>query len=81
MISDTTPEVEAMMLALRRRQTPGQRISNALAMSELVRSVEIGVLRNQHPGASEVELRYLLTVKRYGQETARRAFGVKVMTA
>ena len=66
MISDTTPEVERMVLALRRQQTPGQRISSALAMSELVRSVEIGLLRTQHPRASEEELRYLLAVKAFG---------------
>ena len=43
--SDTSPEVEKLMLELRRAQTPVQRISNALEMSELVRSLELGVLR------------------------------------
>jgi hypothetical protein len=81
MISDTTPEMERMVLELRRAQTPGERISNAMQMSELVRSVEMGVLREQHPGASPEELCYFLTVKRYGRELARKAFGVKVTSA
>ena len=79
MISDTTPEMEAMVLALRRKQTPGQRISNALEMCELVRSLEIGVLRLRHPGAGESELRYLLAEKRYGRAVAETAFGVRML--
>ena len=74
-VSDTSPEVERMMLELRRAQTPGQRISNALEMSELVRSLELGVLRAEDPEAGEEELRYRLAVKRYGRELADRAFG------
>lgn len=81
MISDTTPEVEALVLALRRKQTPGQRMTNSFEMSELVRSMEVGLLRRQHPGAGEQELRYLLTVKRYGREMAGRMFGAKAAGA
>ena len=81
MISDTTPAMEQMVLALRRKQTPGQRMSNALEMCELVRSLELGMLRNQHPEAGERELRYLLAVKRYGRPLANRAFGVQVTAA
>ncbi len=81
MISDTSPEIERMVLELRRAQTPGQRISNALEMSELVRSLELGLLRAEDPEAGEEELRYRLAVKRYGRELADRAFGRKAMRA
>lgn len=67
MISDTTTEMDWMVLALRRKQTPGQRMPNALGMSELVRSLELGMPRNPHPDADERELRYSLSVKRYGR--------------
>ena len=77
MISDTTPEVEALILQLRRRQTPGQRITNALEMGELLRSLEIGVLRARHPGASEGRLLFLLAEKRFGLDVAEGAFGAR----
>ena len=80
-ISDTTPEVEALVLELRRKQTPGQRMTSGFEMSEFVRSLELGVLRKQNPDSDEADLRYLLTVKRYGREMARKAFGVKARTA
>jgi len=78
MISDTTPEIERMVLELRRKQSSGQRLSNALEMSEFMRSLEIGVLRADNPGRSEVEILYLLAVKRYGRELATRAFGSRL---
>lgn len=63
-------------MTLRRRvQTPGQRISSALEISELVRSLELGVFRVEDPEASEEELRYRLAVKRYGRELTNRAVG------
>lgn len=81
MLSDTTTEMERMVLALRRKQTPGQRMSNALEMCELVRSLELGMLRNQYPNADEREVRYMLAVKRYGRALADKAFGVQVRAA
>ena len=57
MLTDTTPEMGALLLELRRKQTLGQRISSCLKMSGLLRSFELGVLRRQHPEAGEDELR------------------------
>ncbi|MBY0507616.1 MAG: hypothetical protein K2X03_27125 [Bryobacteraceae bacterium] len=75
MLSDTTPEADALMLQLRRQQTVGERLSASLAMSELVRSLQMGVLRAEHPQASEDEIKYLLAVQRLGQDLADRVFG------
>ncbi len=75
MISDTTPEVAALVLKLRREQTDGQRMSHSFEMSELVRSLELGVLRDQYPAANEEEILYRLALKRYGADLADRAFG------
>lgn len=75
MISDSTPALDARILAMRQMQTPGQRMTNSLEMSELIRSLEIGLLRSQHPEADEHELRYQLARKRYGPDLATRAFG------
>ena len=81
MISDTTPEMEQLLLAMRRKQTSGQRMSNALELCELVRSLEIGVLRIKSPGVDEIALRFNLAEKRHGLTIARQMFGVRVMTA
>lgn len=77
MISDTTPEIEAMMLAMRRAQTPGQRMESGFRMTEFVQSLEIGVLRKRHPEATGDEFLYLLARKRYGVDLAEKAFGVR----
>lgn len=77
MISDTTPEMEAMVLALRRKQTPGQRMESGFRMTELAQSFEIGILRKQHPEATEEEFRYLLARKRYGVELAEKVYGAR----
>jgi len=77
MISDTTPEIQAMMLRMRRAQTPGQRMESGFRMTELAQSFEIGVLRKRHPEATEEEFRYLLARKRYGAELAEKAFGAR----
>lgn len=81
MNSDTTPEAEALVLRLRRKQTPGQRITSALEMTALLGSLETGLLRKRHPDADAERLRYLLAEKRYGPDVARKMFGVRVMTA
>ena len=75
MISDSTPALDARILSMRQMQTPGERLTNSLEMSELIRSLELGLLRSQHPGAGEDELRYWLALQRYGPDLATRAFG------
>jgi hypothetical protein len=77
MISDTTPEVAALMLAMRRAQTPAKRMESGFRMTELAQSFEIGVLRNRYPDATEEEFRYLLAKKRYGVELADKAYGAR----
>lgn len=81
MISDTSPEIERIVLELRRRQSPGERLSNAFELTELVRSFELGVLRARHPEAGPEELIYLLGVKRYGPDLARRICGLRAASA
>ena len=65
MLIDTTPEMDASVLEFRRKQTPGQRISSCLKMSEFLRLLEFRVLRRQHLEAGEDESRHPLCVKRY----------------
>ena len=70
-------EMEALMLQMRRAQSPAKRMESGFRMTELVQSFEIGMLRRQNPQATEEEFRYLLTKKRYGAELADKAFGAR----
>jgi hypothetical protein len=75
MITDTSPEVEALLLRLRRAQSPAQRLEQVFRTTELAQSFEIGMLRKQHPEATGQRLLFLLAEKRYGRELAERVFG------
>ena len=52
-ISDTSPEIEAMQLEIRRKMTPGQRLQVALEISEVCREFRKAGIRKQHPDWSE----------------------------
>ena len=73
MISDTTPEVEAMMLALRRAMTPDKRLDLVFDITSLGQSFEIGMLRYQNPGAQWSTIRRLLARKRYWDQAPQDA--------
>jgi hypothetical protein len=50
---DTSPEIEAMQLEIRRNMTPGQRFRIALEMSDLCRELRKAGIRKQHPDWTE----------------------------
>lgn len=52
-ISDTSPEIEAMQLEIRRRMTPEQRLQLAIEISETYRAFRKAGIRKQHPDWSE----------------------------
>jgi hypothetical protein len=52
-IIDTTPEIEAMQLEIRRRMSPGKRFRVALEISELCRELRKAGIRKQHPDWTE----------------------------
>jgi hypothetical protein len=81
MISETSPEIERIVLELRRRQSPGERLVATFELMNFVRTLELGVLRTNNPDASEEDLLFRLAEKRYGQELARRVFNRRVMAA
>ena len=58
--SDTAPAAEAVRIAAVRRRAPADRLRQAMAWSESLRSVALARLRRRHPGRSEVELVELL---------------------
>jgi len=52
-ISDTSPEIEAMQLEIRRRMSPEQRLLVAFEISDLCRAFRKAGIRLEHPDWSE----------------------------
>ncbi len=52
-ISDTSPEIEAMQLEIRRKMTPEQRFQVAIEISEAYRAFRKAGIRKQHPDWTE----------------------------
>ncbi|HZS28875.1 MAG TPA: hypothetical protein VFB76_16730 [Candidatus Angelobacter sp.] len=52
-ISDTSPEVEAMQLEIRRKMTGAQRLRLALEMSQFARELRKAGIRQDHPDWTE----------------------------
>jgi hypothetical protein len=52
-IRDTSPEIEAMQIQIRRRMTPEQRLLAALDISDLCREIRKAGIRRDHPDWSE----------------------------
>ena len=67
-LSDTSPEIRARMLELYARMTPSEKLRRVLALTETTWMMALAGLRQQHPGASEDELRRLLAQRLYGKE-------------
>jgi hypothetical protein len=55
-ISDTSPEIEAMQLEIRRKMSPTQRWQIALELSDLCLELRKAGLRRDHPEWSERQI-------------------------
>jgi hypothetical protein len=56
LISDTSPEIEAMQIQIRRSMTPSQRLQIAVELSDLLREFRKAGIRKDHPDWSEREV-------------------------
>lgn len=52
-ISDTSPEIEAMQIHIRRSMTPAQRLRIAFEISDMSRAFRKAGIRRDHPDWSE----------------------------
>ena len=59
-LDDTAPEVRQMILEANRRATTGERLVRATVLIELARTLAVGLLRGQHPDATESDWRRLM---------------------
>ncbi len=73
--SDTTPEVEAMIIERMRRASALEKWRMVAELNASVRALAMAGLRQRHPHASEAELRRRLAGLLLGEELAERAYG------
>lgn len=55
-ISDTSPEIEAMQIRIRRSMTPAQRLQIAFEISDMSRAFRKAGIHRDHPEWSEREV-------------------------
>jgi hypothetical protein len=72
---DTSPEAEAVQIALLRQAPVWKRLRAAAEMSIAVKQLARVGIESRHPGASEREIRRLLADVLLGPELAAKAYG------
>ncbi len=55
-ISDTSPEIEAMQIEIRRSMSPAQRLDVALELSDFCRELRKAGIKRDHPDWSEKQV-------------------------
>lgn len=78
--SDTTPEAEAVLLALLRQASPWRKLEMVGEMNAAVRLLALQGLRHRFPQAGEAELRRRLADLLLGPDLAEKAYGPLIMT-
>lgn len=67
-ISDTSPEIAAMQLEIRRRMTPEQRLQVAFELSDTARAFRKAGIRREHPEWSELEVMHQIIREAFHSE-------------
>jgi hypothetical protein len=73
--SDTSPEVERMMIEIWRRATPEQKLQRVLSLGRTLNELARAELRRRYPEASAREIDLRLASRTIDRETMIRAFG------
>jgi hypothetical protein len=74
-MSDTSPEAFAKLIELQRAMTAGQKLKQALRLSEMMMRFSEAGIRRQYPGASEREIFLRGAARRLGRDLMIRAYG------
>jgi hypothetical protein len=72
--ADTSPQIEALMIDLIRKQSPEQRAQKVLALNNRARAMQLVGIRRRHPEADERELRMRLASLWLDRQTMIRLF-------
>ena len=77
MLTDTAPEVEAVLLRLLRQAPVWRKLQLMTQLNDMARTLAIGSLRIQYPQATEAELHRLLADRLLGVEIATKVYGLR----
>ncbi len=72
--ADTSPEAEAVQVALLRKASPARRLRMVLSLNRTVRSLALHGVRKRHPGLSAAEIRLLLAERLLGDSLAHQVY-------
>ena len=75
MLSDTTPEADAVLLQLLRQTPVWRKLQLMSGLNDMTRILALGSLRQQYPQATADELHRLLASRLLGQELATAVYG------
>jgi hypothetical protein len=73
--ADTSPEAWKLLVDLRRRMSPSERLQRTFEYSAFVRSLAEGVLRRRYPHAGEREILLRAARQRLDPGLFRKVFG------
>lgn len=72
---DTSPEIEAMLVARYREMTPAQRAAKVASLTASAHAVALAGLRLAHPDATDRELQLRLAARFIDRALLERAVG------
>lgn len=71
---DTSPEIEAKLVALWRMRTPTQKLDNMVSLRRMAKQLMLGNIRSLYPAATEHEILRHLLARCFGGELAGKIF-------
>ncbi len=75
LISDTSPDVEQILMGLLRAAPPWRKLEMVAQLNQAVREMALIGLRNRYPAASPAELQRRLAGLLLGEELATQVYG------
>jgi hypothetical protein len=75
LLSDTTPEAEAVLVQLLRAKSPAEKVKIVCDLNETVRLLAMSGLRKRYPESSETALKRLYASLVLGDELAEKVYG------
>ncbi len=74
-LTDTSPDVDRLMIDLYRAMTPQQRLDISVKLTELASALALADIRRRHPEADERECLLRLATRRAGPEIIKQLCG------
>lgn len=76
-VSDTSEKARDVYFRRLAEMTPAERLDVGVALFEAGHSLQCAGIRRRFPLADDREIAYRIAVTRFGEELARKAYGMK----